>query len=166
MHAVAVKVLGDIVRAGSSAEHKDPPSAPLGAVGEAAGITTLRELIATARMKPGELRFGSTGEGTGTHLGIVKLNLEAGIDVVDVPPRPTDGTILPDPSVPYKDAAFSLLSHEPPLASNEKTKADLVAALTQWVQTDFEARIERALAEAKELHQTCVAEVDRRMRAA
>jgi len=41
-------------------------------------------------MKPGELRFGSTGEGTGTHLGIVKLNLEAGIDVVDVPPRPTD----------------------------------------------------------------------------
>ena len=31
---------------------------------------------------------------------------------------------------------------------------------------DFEARIERALAEAKELHQTCVAEVDRRMRAA
>src|SRR3981189_960715 len=41
-------------------------------------------------MKPGELKFGSTGAGTGTHLGIVKFNLEAGIKVVDVPPQATD----------------------------------------------------------------------------
>ncbi len=59
-----------------------------------------------------------------------------------VPPKSADGTLVPDPSIPYKDAAFALLSHEPPLASNEKTKADLVAALSQWVQTDFEARID------------------------
>ena len=58
--------------------------------GKAAGITTVRELIAKAKMKPGELKFGSTGTGTGTHLGIVKFNLEAGIKVVDVPPQPTD----------------------------------------------------------------------------
>ena len=58
--------------------------------GKAAGITTVRELIAAAKMKPGELKFGSTGAGTGTHLGIVKFNLEAGIKVVDVPPQPTD----------------------------------------------------------------------------
>ena len=30
------------------------------------------------------------GAGTGTHLGIVKFNLEAGVEVVDVPPEPTD----------------------------------------------------------------------------
>jgi tripartite-type tricarboxylate transporter receptor subunit TctC len=58
--------------------------------GKAAGITTVRQLIATAKMKAGELKFGSTGAGTGTHLGIVKFNLEAGIRVVDVPPQPTD----------------------------------------------------------------------------
>jgi hypothetical protein len=59
------------------------------------------------------------------------------------PPRPTDGTpIQPDPSVPYKDAAFGLLSHEPPLATDDTTKANLVAALTKWVQTDFEARVD------------------------
>ena len=58
--------------------------------GKAAGITTVRELIAAAKAKPGELKFGSTGAGTGTHLGIVKFNLAAGIKVVDVPPRPTD----------------------------------------------------------------------------
>jgi tripartite-type tricarboxylate transporter receptor subunit TctC len=58
--------------------------------GKPAGITTVRELIAAAKLKPGGLKFGSTGQGTGTHLGIVKFNLQAGIKVVDVPPQPTD----------------------------------------------------------------------------
>jgi tripartite-type tricarboxylate transporter receptor subunit TctC len=58
--------------------------------GKPAGITTVRELIAAAKWKPGALKFGSMGPGTGTHLGIVKFNSEAGIQVVDVPPQPTD----------------------------------------------------------------------------
>jgi hypothetical protein len=59
------------------------------------------------------------------------------------PPHPADGTpAVSDPSIPYKDAAFALLSHEPPLATDEKTKSDIMAALTQWVQTDFETRID------------------------
>jgi tripartite-type tricarboxylate transporter receptor subunit TctC len=58
--------------------------------GKPAGITTVRELIAAAKLKPGELKFGSTGLGTGTHLGIVKFNSAAGIKVVDVPPQPTE----------------------------------------------------------------------------
>jgi hypothetical protein len=50
------------------------------------------------------------------------------------PPRPGDGSPLqPDPSIPYKDAAFGLLSHEPPLATDDATKASLTASLTQWV---------------------------------
>ncbi len=61
------------------------------------------------------------------------------------PAKPAEGNpTIPDPSVPYKDAAFALLSHEPPLATDEKTKADLSAALTQWVQTDFETRIDNS----------------------
>jgi tripartite-type tricarboxylate transporter receptor subunit TctC len=59
-------------------------------VGKSAGVTTVGGLIAAAKEKPGELRFGSTGPGTGTHLGIVKFNLGAGIKGVDVPPQPTD----------------------------------------------------------------------------
>ncbi len=69
------------------------------------------------------------------------------IDAMQSPPpaRPeAGGVVAPDPSIPYKDAAFALLSHEPPLASNEKTKADLIAALTQWVQVDFESRIDNS----------------------
>jgi len=59
------------------------------------------------------------------------------------PPKPAEGgPVPPDPSIPYKDAAFGLLSHEPPLATEESTKGDLTAALTQWVQTAFEDRID------------------------
>ena len=56
--------------------------------GKAARITTVNELIAAAKAKPGELKFGSTGVGTGTHLGIEKFNLEAGIRAAHVPARP------------------------------------------------------------------------------
>jgi len=59
--------------------------------GKSAGITTVRELIAAAKIKPGELKFGSTGAGTGTHLGILRFNREAGIRGEDVLPQPTDG---------------------------------------------------------------------------
>jgi tripartite-type tricarboxylate transporter receptor subunit TctC len=58
--------------------------------GKPAGVTTVGELIAVAKAKPNELKFASTGAGSGTHLGIVKFNREAGIAAVDVPPRPTD----------------------------------------------------------------------------
>jgi tripartite-type tricarboxylate transporter receptor subunit TctC len=58
--------------------------------GKPAGVATVGELIAAAKAKPNELKFGSTGAGSGTHLGIVKFNLEAHMTVVDVPPQPTD----------------------------------------------------------------------------
>jgi tripartite-type tricarboxylate transporter receptor subunit TctC len=53
--------------------------------GKSTGITTIGELIAAAKAKPGELKFGSAGLGTGTHLGAEKFNLEAGIKALHVP---------------------------------------------------------------------------------
>jgi tripartite-type tricarboxylate transporter receptor subunit TctC len=58
--------------------------------GKLAGITTVGELVASAKAKPAELKFGSTGLGTGTHLGVEKFNLEAGIKAIHVPARPDD----------------------------------------------------------------------------
>ena len=58
--------------------------------GKSSGITTVRELIAAAKVNPGGLKFGSTGIGTGTHLGLVEFNLQADIEAVHVPPRPGD----------------------------------------------------------------------------
>ena len=58
--------------------------------GKSSGITTVGELVAAAKAKPGKLRFGSTGIGTGTHLGAEKFNLEAGIKAVHAPARAGD----------------------------------------------------------------------------
>jgi len=58
--------------------------------GKAAGFTTVGQLIAAAKAQPGKFNFGSAGPGTGTHLGVVKFNLSAGIKAVDVPPQMTD----------------------------------------------------------------------------
>src|SRR5437879_2511823 len=42
------------------------------------------------RARPGELKFGSTGIGTGTHIGVEKFNQAAGIKALHVPPLPSD----------------------------------------------------------------------------
>jgi tripartite-type tricarboxylate transporter receptor subunit TctC len=56
-----------------------------------AGISTVSELIAAAKAKPGLLKFGSTGMGTGSHLGIEKLMQAARIKAVHVPAGPGEG---------------------------------------------------------------------------
>ncbi len=58
------------------------------------------------------------------------------------PTKNADGTRPVDTSTPYKDAAFAILSHDPPLVTDEKMRADLSSALTYWAQTDFESRID------------------------
>ena len=58
--------------------------------GKPAGVTTVAELIAAAKAKPGQFKFASTGVGTATHLGAVKFNLATGIKALDVPPRASD----------------------------------------------------------------------------
>lgn len=57
-------------------------------VGPSAGVATLSELVAAAKARPGALTFGSTGIGTGTHIGTEELNLAAGIEAVHVPAGP------------------------------------------------------------------------------
>lgn len=61
--------------------------------GKLTRITTVGELVAAAKAKPGQLRFGSTGMGTGSHLGIEKFNLAAGIKAVHVPAQPGDAIV-------------------------------------------------------------------------
>jgi tripartite-type tricarboxylate transporter receptor subunit TctC len=49
------------------------------------GITSVPDLMAAAKAKPGELSFGSAGIGTGTQLGAENFNLEAGMKAVHMP---------------------------------------------------------------------------------
>jgi tripartite-type tricarboxylate transporter receptor subunit TctC len=53
------------------------------------GYTTVAELIADAKRRPGVLNFGSAGIGSGTHINAEKFKLAAGIDVVHVPYKGT-----------------------------------------------------------------------------
>ncbi len=63
---------------------------------------------------------------------------------IEAPPpqRKPDNTLPADETVPFKDAAFAMMSHDPPLVVTDEAKRDLTAALIQWAQTDFEDRIE------------------------
>ena len=53
--------------------------------GTSAGIKTVSDLIAAAKAKAGQLKFGSAGTGSGTHMIAEKFRLAAGIDVVHLP---------------------------------------------------------------------------------
>lgn len=53
--------------------------------GRGAGVSTVEELIRSANARPGRLRFGSTGVGTGTHVGTEELNRAIGINTTHVP---------------------------------------------------------------------------------
>jgi tripartite-type tricarboxylate transporter receptor subunit TctC len=53
------------------------------------GVKSVKELVALARQKPGQLNFGSSGIGSGTHYGGELFKLAAKINVVHVPYRGT-----------------------------------------------------------------------------
>ena len=49
------------------------------------GITSVRDLVAAAKAKPGTINYGSAGTGTGSHLSAALLGRMAGIDIVHIP---------------------------------------------------------------------------------
>ena len=53
------------------------------------GVKSVKELIALAREKPGQINFSSSGIGSGTHFAGELFKLAAGINVVHVPYRGT-----------------------------------------------------------------------------
>jgi tripartite-type tricarboxylate transporter receptor subunit TctC len=55
---------------------------------------TLREFVALAKAKPGELRYGSGGVGGSLHLGFELFKLAAGVDIVHVPFRGAGPAII------------------------------------------------------------------------
>lgn len=58
------------------------------------------------------------------------------------PARTPEGRLPPDPTIPFKDASFAMLIHEPSLVANEDSKKQLKGALMKWAQTGFEDRVE------------------------
>src|SRR6185295_2600004 len=50
---------------------------------------SMKDLIALAKAKPGELRYGSGGSGGSSHLGTELLRVMTGVDLVHVPYKGT-----------------------------------------------------------------------------
>jgi tripartite-type tricarboxylate transporter receptor subunit TctC len=49
------------------------------------GVKTVAELVALAKSKPGQLSYGSTGVGSGSHLGMELFKLRTGTDLQHIP---------------------------------------------------------------------------------
>lgn len=49
------------------------------------GVSSIRELIAAAKAKPGRINYASSGPGTGGHMSVELLKSMTGIDVVHIP---------------------------------------------------------------------------------
>lgn len=58
------------------------------------------------------------------------------------PQRRADGALPPDASIPYKDVAFGMLSHEPTFVTDEGSRQAITQALIAWSQAAFEDRLE------------------------
>ncbi len=59
------------------------------AVRQGLGVKNMRELIALAKAQPGKLTFGSSGEGSASHLTVELLKDVAGVDMLHVPYKGT-----------------------------------------------------------------------------
>jgi tripartite-type tricarboxylate transporter receptor subunit TctC len=57
------------------------------AVSDSSAISSLKDLIAQAKAKPGVLKYGSSGVGGSGHVFVELMNLNAGINTVHVPYR-------------------------------------------------------------------------------
>jgi tripartite-type tricarboxylate transporter receptor subunit TctC len=49
------------------------------------GVNSVKEFIAYAKERPGQLNYGSVGNGSASHLTMELLKMQAGVDIVHVP---------------------------------------------------------------------------------
>ena len=91
-------------------------------VSAAVPAATLKELIALAKSKPGQLNFGSSGVGTQFHLSGELLKLLAGINMVHIPYKGT-ALVYPDLFSGQVSMLFDTLSVALPFIKAGRVKA-------------------------------------------
>jgi tripartite-type tricarboxylate transporter receptor subunit TctC len=77
-------------------------------------VKNVKELIAFAKPRPGQLNYASSGIGTGSHLSAAYFNTAAGIDMIHVPYKGTGqamGDLLGGQVVLMMDQVVSSLPH-------------------------------------------------------
>ncbi len=85
-------------------------------------VSSLKELIALAKARPGQLNFGTSGVGTQFHLSGELLKLLAGIDMVHIPYKGT-ALVYPDVFSGQVSMLFDTLSVSIPFIKARRVKA-------------------------------------------
>jgi tripartite-type tricarboxylate transporter receptor subunit TctC len=85
-------------------------------------VNSVKELVALAKQKPGELQYASAGVGTFQHLGAELFKLEAGVDMLHVPFK-GGGPAMIDVMGGHTKLVFSSLVQTTPHLKSGKLKA-------------------------------------------
>ncbi len=85
-------------------------------------VKSIKEFIALAKQKPGELRFGSAGAGSVTHLAVELFRSMAGIEMLHVPYKGA-GPAMIDLLGGQLDFMFDSLLTSPPLVKAGRLRA-------------------------------------------
>lgn len=93
-------------------------------------VRTLQELLELARKRPGELNYGSVGNGTSFHLGTEELKKLSGTSMTHVPYKGT-GEVLTAVIAGTIQLAFANTPNAAPLAKEGKLRAIAVAHPTR-----------------------------------
>ncbi len=99
-------------------------------VNNALPVTTLKELLDLARKRPGEISYGSVGNGTSFHLGTEELKKLSGTSMIHVPYRGM-GQVLTDLMAGNIQVAFANTPNAAPLVKEGKLRAIAVAHPTR-----------------------------------
>ena len=86
------------------------------------GWKSVADVVAAARAKPGQLNYGSAGNGSATHMNAEKFKLQAGIDALHIPFKGTPEA-LNDVIAGRIDWFFAPLSSALPLIRDGKLQA-------------------------------------------
>ncbi len=97
-------------------------------VNAALPVTSVKELIAYAKSKPGQLNYGSLGVGSATHMGTELFKSMAGIDMVHVPYKGTN-QVETDLVAGHIQVLFGGALSSMPMAKAGKTRALAVTSL-------------------------------------
>jgi tripartite-type tricarboxylate transporter receptor subunit TctC len=103
------------------------------------GAKNVKDLITIARQKPGQLNFGSSGIGSGTHYGGELFNLAAGIKAVHVPYKGTPEVITDTVSGRLHYAMSPLLAAMPQVRAGRLTAVGVTSPQRLPIAQDIPA---------------------------
>ncbi|HWI14875.1 MAG TPA: tripartite tricarboxylate transporter substrate-binding protein, partial [Burkholderiales bacterium] len=94
-------------------------------------VRTVKDLVALARSKKGELTYASAGAGTGTHLAAEMFKLMAGVDLVHVPYK-GGGALISDLLGGQVPLTFATLPSVMPYIKAERLRPIALTTLERW----------------------------------